>query len=60
MTTALQLDVYYPEPATVSPDKPVPVLFFIYGGGFVNGDRKMAPPFDLAYTNVGVFFAKRG
>ncbi|PIL33095.1 hypothetical protein GSI_04544 [Ganoderma sinense ZZ0214-1] len=55
-----KLDVFYPDQAAVSPDKPVPVLFFIYGGGFTSGDRKLAPPYDLAYTNVGVFFAKRG
>ena len=50
----------YPDPAALSPNKPVPVLFFIYGGGFTSGDRKLAPPYDLAYSNVGVFFAKRG
>ncbi|KAI1791611.1 alpha/beta-hydrolase [Ganoderma leucocontextum] len=55
-----KLDVFYPDTAVVSPNGPVPVLFFIYGGGFVSGDRKQDPPFDLGYTNVGVFFAKRG
>ena len=60
LTLKIQLDVYYPDPAAVSPGKPVPVLFFIYGGGFVAGDRRQAPPFDLSYLNLGVFFAKRG
>ncbi|KAM5542084.1 hypothetical protein V8D89_004394 [Ganoderma adspersum] len=55
-----KLDVFYPDPAALAPNKPVPVLFFIYGGGFVSGDRKQAPPYDLGYTNAGVFFAKRG
>ena len=55
-----QLDVYYPDPAAVAPNQPVPVLFFIYGSGFVNGHRRQAPPFDLGHANVGVFFAKRG
>ncbi|KAM5542092.1 hypothetical protein V8D89_004402 [Ganoderma adspersum] len=55
-----QLDVYYPDPAAVSGDGPVPVLFFIYGGGFVMGDRKYKPPLDLGYANLGTFFAKRG
>ncbi|KAI1791601.1 alpha/beta-hydrolase [Ganoderma leucocontextum] len=55
-----QLDVYYPDPGAVSSNGPVPVLFFIYGGGFVFGERKEKPPFDLGYTNLGVFFAKRG
>ncbi len=56
----VQLDVYYPDPAAVSPNGPVPVLFFIYGGGFVFGERQEKPPFDLGYGNLGAFFAKRG
>ena len=36
------------------------MLFFEYGGGFTSGDRKIDPPYDLGYANVGVFFAKRG
>ncbi|PIL33055.1 hypothetical protein GSI_04504 [Ganoderma sinense ZZ0214-1] len=55
-----QLDVYYPDPAAVSADRTVPVLFFIYGGGFVAGDRKYKAPLDLGYANLGTFFAKRG
>ncbi|EJF55889.1 hypothetical protein DICSQDRAFT_184116 [Dichomitus squalens LYAD-421 SS1] len=55
-----QLDVFYPDAAAVSSGGPAPVLFFYYGGGLTGGDRKQAPPFDLVYTNVGVFFAKRG
>ncbi|TBU56066.1 alpha/beta-hydrolase [Dichomitus squalens] len=39
-----QLDIFYPDPAAVSSGGPIP----------------QAPPFDLVYTNVGVFFAKRG
>ncbi|KAH9895849.1 alpha/beta hydrolase domain-containing protein [Cubamyces lactineus] len=53
------LDVYYP-PANTTTNGPVPVLFFVYGGGFVMGDRKLEPPYDLSYTNLGAFFAKRG
>ncbi|KAI1791606.1 alpha/beta-hydrolase [Ganoderma leucocontextum] len=55
-----KLDVFYPDPAAVSSTGPVPVLFFIYGGGFITSDRKQKPPLDLGYTNLGVFFAKRG
>nr|VWP01446.1 NmrA domain-containing protein [Ganoderma boninense] len=55
-----QLDVYYPDPAAVSADGTVPVLFFIYGGGFAAGDRKYKAPLDLGYANLGTFFAKRG
>ncbi|RPD58180.1 alpha/beta hydrolase domain-containing protein [Lentinus tigrinus ALCF2SS1-7] len=54
-----QLDVYYPDAAKVSGNS-VPVLFFEYGGGFISGDRKIDKPYDLAYANVGVFFAQRG
>ncbi|KAI0327447.1 alpha/beta hydrolase domain-containing protein [Cubamyces sp. BRFM 1775] len=53
------LDVYYP-PANTASSGPVPVLFFVYGGGFATGDRKQEPPYDLGYTNVGAFFVKRG
>ena len=38
----------------------IPVLFFEYGGGFTSGDRKQDPPYELGYSNVGVFFAQRG
>ncbi|PCH34774.1 alpha/beta-hydrolase [Wolfiporia cocos MD-104 SS10] len=50
-----ELDVYYPHVTGK-----VPVLFFIYGGGFVQGNRVFPPPHDLAYRNVGAFFAKQG
>lgn len=33
----LHLDVYVPE--TLPGTKPLPVMFWIYGGGFVNGDK---------------------
>jgi acetyl esterase/lipase len=50
--------VYYP------PFKPqadaVPVLFFVYGGGLSSGERNFPPPVDLAYRNVGAYFAKQG
>ncbi|KXN82245.1 putative carboxylesterase 2 [Leucoagaricus sp. SymC.cos] len=54
-----QLDVYYPlNPAT--PGTKAPIIFFIYGGGFVHGDRNFPAPFDLLYYNIGAFFAQRG
>ena len=52
--------MYYPDPAAISPNNPVPVLFFIYGGGFVFGERQEKSPFNLGYGNLGTFFAKRG
>ncbi|KAI0738005.1 alpha/beta hydrolase domain-containing protein [Daedaleopsis nitida] len=54
-----QLDVYYPDPKAI-PNGKIPVLFFVYGGGFIGGDRKFAAPYNLGYSNVGMFFAQRG
>ncbi|KAI0821730.1 alpha/beta hydrolase domain-containing protein [Trametes gibbosa] len=53
------LDVYYP-PADAVSGGSIPVLFFIYGGGFATGSRTLSPPLTLAYSNLGAFFAKRG
>ncbi|KAJ3552158.1 hypothetical protein NM688_g4300 [Phlebia brevispora] len=52
-----QLDVYYPFSTQTGT---APVLFFVYGGGYVTGSRLLDPPHDLKYKNVGAFFAKRG
>ncbi|KAH8827183.1 alpha/beta-hydrolase [Flagelloscypha sp. PMI_526] len=52
-----QLDVYFPPTSSPSPK----VLFWAYGGGFVFGDRVIGPPpRDLAYGNLGSFYAQRG
>ncbi|KAF8192258.1 alpha/beta hydrolase domain-containing protein [Mycena galopus ATCC 62051] len=51
-----QLDVYYPANA----HKKHPVLFYVYGGGFVSGERTLGAPADVAYGNVGLYFAARG
>ncbi|KAJ7580699.1 alpha/beta hydrolase domain-containing protein [Mycena floridula] len=56
-TSRHQLDIYYP--SKTAGDK-TPVLFFIYGGGWVNGDRKLAALDDLAYANVGYYFSQHG
>ncbi|KAJ7214066.1 alpha/beta-hydrolase, partial [Mycena pura] len=53
-----QLDVYYPQ-ATGSLKKH-PVLIYVYGGGFVSGERRLPAPVDLGYGNLGLYFAKRG
>ena len=55
-----QLDIYYPDPKAVPTKGPQPVLFFVYGGAFIEGDRQIAKPYDLGYANLGVFFAQRG
>lgn len=34
-----------------------PMVLFVHGGGFVGGDKQVAPPF---YANVGRFFAAHG
>ena len=55
-----QLDVYYPPAETLPLSGKASVLYFIYGGGFFEGDRKLAHPYELVYTNTGAYFAKRG
>ena len=50
-----RLDVY--EPAT-HPARPMPVLVFIHGGGFVRGDK--STPDHLFYDNIGYYFARHG
>lgn len=55
-----QLDVYYPPADAIPSTGNVPVLYFFYGGGFFEGDRRLAPPYDLVYSNTGAYFAKRG
>ncbi|THG96465.1 hypothetical protein EW026_g5367 [Hermanssonia centrifuga] len=52
-----QLDVYFP---SGNFGGKAPVLFFVYGGGLMSGDRVFEPPADLFYRNVGAFFAKQG
>lgn len=49
------MDVYYPSDET---EGPAPILFFVYGGGFLMGSRDVIP--GLVYDNLGAFFAQRG
>ncbi|KAG6856969.1 hypothetical protein H0H87_011639 [Tephrocybe sp. NHM501043] len=53
-----QLDVYYP--ITPSTTGKAQILVWIYGGGFVTGERQMPAPADLVYASVGSFFAHNG
>ncbi|KAF5351143.1 hypothetical protein D9756_008258 [Leucocoprinus leucothites] len=53
------LDIYYPPSQAISGD-PTPILFFVYGGGFVTGARNRPPPMDLVYSCLGSFFARQG
>jgi len=54
------LDVYYPPAASAlsTPNKKLPVLFFIYGGGYNSGSRRY--PNENLYRALGSFFATRG
>ncbi|KIK64242.1 hypothetical protein GYMLUDRAFT_241425 [Collybiopsis luxurians FD-317 M1] len=53
-----KLDVYYPEkPAS---NGKTPVLFHVYGGGYASGARTLPEPADLAYANIGAYFANKG
>ncbi|KAJ7463317.1 alpha/beta-hydrolase [Mycena latifolia] len=51
-----QVDVYSPLPSETKP----PVLLFVYGGGFVTGERTLPAPADLGYGNLGLYFSKSG
>lgn len=55
-----QLDVYYPPVGALPASGKIPVLYFFYGGGFFEGDRRLPHPYGLVYTNTGAYFAKRG
>ncbi|KAK7036205.1 esterase lipase thioesterase family protein [Favolaschia claudopus] len=57
-----QLDVYYPPPPPSGGrlTNPSPILLYIYGGGFVSGEKTLPTPADLAYGNVGLYFASHG
>ncbi|KAG9312504.1 alpha beta hydrolase domain-containing protein [Chiua virens] len=56
------LDVYYPHAASAlsTPNGKLPVLFFIYGGGYNTGSRRFPEPYDMGYRALGSFFAARG
>ncbi|KAG6895199.1 hypothetical protein C0992_002619, partial [Termitomyces sp. T32_za158] len=53
-----KLDVYYP--ITPSSTGKTQILVWLYGGGFVTGERQLPAPADLGYATVGSFFAHRG
>ncbi|XXG97909.1 hypothetical protein Hte_004225 [Hypoxylon texense] len=53
-----QLDIYYPDKEPVAPFRAKPVLVFLYGGGFVGGDRvNQGFAHSLIFGNLGHFFA---
>jgi hypothetical protein len=60
-----QLDIYYPEPASIptnpdgSPQK-LPIIFFSYLGGLEFGDRILPESDGLVYRNFGAFFTRQG
>lgn len=53
----MKLDLYTPaKPGT----KPLPVLIFLYGGGFATGDKILADiPGNVVYANIGHYFAEK-
>ncbi|KIJ67182.1 hypothetical protein HYDPIDRAFT_84052, partial [Hydnomerulius pinastri MD-312] len=54
------LDVYYPIKPSITPNGKIPVLFFIYGGGYNTGWRQFPSPYEMGYRTVGSFYAQRG
>jgi len=51
-----KLDVYHP----MIHSEETKVLIWVYGGGFVTGERQMPAPVDLAYAFIGSYFARQG
>ncbi|KAI1382749.1 alpha/beta-hydrolase [Hypoxylon trugodes] len=59
-TDRQQLDIYYPDRAPTEPFRAKPVLVFLYGGGFVGGDKVNEEyAHSLVFGNLGHFFASR-
>ena len=57
-----KLDLYTPSELAPEPtlNKLHPIVVFVYGGAFVSGDRILDTiPDDLAYKNLGYFFAEQ-
>ncbi|KAG6372056.1 alpha beta hydrolase domain-containing protein [Boletus reticuloceps] len=56
------LDVYYPPTtcALSTSNGKLPVLFFIYGGGYNTGSRRLPEPYEMGYRALGSSFAARG
>lgn len=57
-----KLDLYTPSDSAPKPALGTsrPILVFLYGGGFVNGDRILASiPRGLVYRNFGYFFSEK-
>ncbi|KAI0843273.1 alpha/beta-hydrolase [Hypoxylon sp. FL0890] len=55
-----QLDIYYPDKPPSEPFRAKPVLVFLYGGGFVGGNKvNQEFAHGLVFGNVGHFFASR-
>ncbi|KAI1403275.1 alpha/beta-hydrolase [Hypoxylon fuscum] len=53
-----QLDVYYPDKEPTAPFRAKPVLVFLYGGGFVGGDKvNEGFAHSLVFGNIGHYFA---
>jgi acetyl esterase/lipase len=52
-----QLDLY--TPASKGVGEPKPILIFLYGGGFVNGEKNLKRIHgDVAFANLGHFFCE--
>ncbi|KIK72776.1 hypothetical protein PAXRUDRAFT_21593 [Paxillus rubicundulus Ve08.2h10] len=54
-----KLDVYYPPASSVTktPSGKLPVLFFIYGGGYHTGSWQFQEVYKMGYQVLGTFFA---
>lgn len=55
------LDVFLPPTASSdNKDAKLPCVFFVYGGGLAQGDKRIGPTDGAIYGNVGEYFSSRG
>lgn len=54
-----KLDVFLPANAGSDSSK-LPCIFFVYGGGLAQGDKRISPTGGAIYGNVGEYFSSRG
>ena len=55
-----KLDVYLPTDTSSDSPAKLPCVVYLYGGGLINGAKRMPPAKGAIYGNVGHFFAQRG
>lgn len=55
-----RLDLFLPTDKGASSGKKLPLVVFLFGGGFTRGDKRMPPSQGAMYQNVGYWFVEHG